>query len=200
MFLYNTDSVRYRRSRSTSMTSLLRILYLGKTRAAPRRLTELLRIAGYVVTADSTDFRTLDEARLKEFHLLLQDVGTIKSAVVPASGPRRQLPSPSRAGAVVFTARRVRSGRPLSGTAIAKRVLVEKDKSLVMSLRALRGRAGKTQDEIARRTSFTQSQLSRVEGRRDHLISTLRRYVRALGYEMEVSVVVDGSRIVLRGV
>jgi hypothetical protein len=182
------------------MPSPLKILYLGKTRAAPKRLTELLRLAGYVVTADTTAFRTLDEAPLHEFHLLLQDVATFKSAVLTGSGTHRHRTPPNLPGAVVFTAQRARAGRRLSGTAVTKRILLEKDKSLVMSLRALRGRVGKTQDDIARRTSFTQSQLSRVEGRRDHLISTLRRYIQALGYEMEISVVVDGSRIILRGV
>jgi predicted transcriptional regulator len=71
---------------------------------------------------------------------------------------------------------------------------------LVLDLRGLRERLGKTQEEIARRTSITQSQLSRVETRRDHLMSTVRRYVRALGGEIEVSAIVDGTRIRLRDV
>jgi hypothetical protein len=44
---------------------------------------------------------------------------------------------------------------------------------------------------------MTQPKLSRVEARSDHLISTLRRYVHALGGEIEVVAVVDGARIAL---
>lgn len=72
--------------------------------------------------------------------------------------------------------------------------------SMALSLRGLRERAGRTQGEIARKVSMTQPQLSRVEARRDHLTSTLRRYVRALGGRIEVVAVVDGTRIVLEGV
>ena len=69
-----------------------------------------------------------------------------------------------------------------------------------MTLRGLRERAGKTQGEMARKVSMTQPQLSRLEARHDHLISTLRRYVRALGGEIEVVARVKGARVVLRDV
>ena len=69
-----------------------------------------------------------------------------------------------------------------------------------MSLRALRETVGRTQGDIARRVSMTQSQLSRVEARRDHLTSTVRKYVRALGGRIEVAAVLKGQRIVLEGV
>ena len=72
--------------------------------------------------------------------------------------------------------------------------------TLALSLRGLRERSGRTQREIARRISMTQPQLSRVEARHDHLTSTLRKYVGALGGRIEVVAVVDGRRIVLRGV
>jgi len=72
--------------------------------------------------------------------------------------------------------------------------------ALAMSLRGLRERVGRTQGEIARKVSMTQPQLSRVEARRDHLTSTLRKYVSALGGRVEIVAVVDGSRIVLEGV
>jgi|SRR3954447_3820588 hypothetical protein len=70
----------------------------------------------------------------------------------------------------------------------------------VMNLRALRESVGRTQNEIARKASISQSQLSRVEARRDHLISTLRRYVEGLGGTIEVTAVIDGARIALRDV
>ena len=72
--------------------------------------------------------------------------------------------------------------------------------STAMSLQGLRERVGRTQGEIARRVSMTQSQLSRVEARKDHLTSTLRKYVRALGGRIEVVAVVNGKRVVLQGV
>jgi hypothetical protein len=69
-----------------------------------------------------------------------------------------------------------------------------------MTLRALRDSVGKTQGEVAKEVSMTQPQLSRVEARHDHLISTLRKYVSALGGQIEVIAVVDGVRISLQDV
>jgi transcriptional regulator with XRE-family HTH domain len=69
-----------------------------------------------------------------------------------------------------------------------------------MNLRALRESLGKTQEEIARLADITQSQLSKIERRDDHLISTLRRYVRALGGNIEVIAQVGERRVSLRGV
>jgi hypothetical protein len=68
------------------------------------------------------------------------------------------------------------------------------------TLRALREHVGKTQIQISRAMPMSQSQLSRLEGRRDHLVSTLRRYVEALGGEIEVVALVDGTRFALRDV
>jgi Helix-turn-helix domain len=69
-----------------------------------------------------------------------------------------------------------------------------------MTLRGLRESVGRTQGDVARRVSMTQPQLSRVEGRRDHLTSTLRKYVQALGGRIEVAAVVKRARIVLQDV
>jgi hypothetical protein len=44
---------------------------------------------------------------------------------------------------------------------------------------------------------MTQSELSRLEGRSDHLTSTLRRYVEALGGTLEISAVFGKRRIKL---
>ena len=68
---------------------------------------------------------------------------------------------------------------------------------LEMDLRALREAAGLTQEELARRVEITQSQLSKMERREDHRISTLRRYVEALGGSLEICAVIDGKRIKL---
>ena len=69
-----------------------------------------------------------------------------------------------------------------------------------MTLRALRESLGKTQDEVANGAEMTQPQLSRVEQRQDHLVSTLRKYVRAMGGEIDVVAWIDNRRIVLRDV
>jgi len=71
---------------------------------------------------------------------------------------------------------------------------------LEMNLRELRQLTGKTQEEIARATKMRQPELSRVERRDDHLLSTLRRYIKALGGELEVVARFDGKTVKLRGV
>ena len=67
---------------------------------------------------------------------------------------------------------------------------------LEMDLRALREAVG-LQGELAQRVEITQSQLSKMERREDHRISTLRRYVEALGGSLEICAVIDGKRIKL---
>jgi len=66
---------------------------------------------------------------------------------------------------------------------------------LEMDLRSLREAAGLTQEELAQRVAITQSQLSKLEWREDYRLSTLRRYVTALGGQLEIVAVVDGKRI-----
>jgi transcriptional regulator with XRE-family HTH domain len=66
---------------------------------------------------------------------------------------------------------------------------------LELDLRALREAIGLTQEELAQRIAITQSQLSKLERRPDHRLSTLRRYVAALGGELELTAIVDGKRI-----
>jgi hypothetical protein len=57
---------------------------------------------------------------------------------------------------------------------------------LVVSLRELRNFAGKTQAEVGEAAGLAQSEVSRIEGRDDALLTTLRRYVEALGGELEL--------------
>jgi transcriptional regulator with XRE-family HTH domain len=68
---------------------------------------------------------------------------------------------------------------------------------LEMDLRALREAVGLTQGELAQRVEITQSQLSKMERREDHRISTLRRYVQALGGSLEICAIINGRRIKL---
>ena len=72
--------------------------------------------------------------------------------------------------------------------------------TLDMNLRALRELTGKTQTEMAELAEMTQGELSKTERREDHLLSTLRRYVKALGGELEVLAVFDDKQVRLKGV
>jgi transcriptional regulator with XRE-family HTH domain len=75
-----------------------------------------------------------------------------------------------------------------------------KDEMLEMDLRELRNLSGKTQTEVAQALEQTQGQLSETERRGDHRLSTLRRYVEALGGELEVTANFGDKRIRLHGV
>ena len=68
---------------------------------------------------------------------------------------------------------------------------------LELDLRELREAMGLTQGELAQRIEITQSQLSKLERRDDHRISTLRRYVQALGGSLEICAVINGRRVKL---
>ena len=59
----------------------------------------------------------------------------------------------------------------------------------VMDLAELRGALQLTQEEVADRLSVAQSNVSRLERRRDMLISTLQEVVRAFGGELRLSAV-----------
>jgi predicted transcriptional regulator len=69
-----------------------------------------------------------------------------------------------------------------------------------MTLSDLRRDLNLRQVEAARSMEMTQSELSRLETRGDHLISTLRRYVEALGGRLEVTAVFGGRRVKLTAV
>jgi transcriptional regulator with XRE-family HTH domain len=71
---------------------------------------------------------------------------------------------------------------------------------LEMNLKALRESLGKTQEELAKLAEVAQSELSRTERREDHLVSTLRRYVEALGGELEIVASFGDKRVRLQGV
>jgi DNA-binding XRE family transcriptional regulator len=57
---------------------------------------------------------------------------------------------------------------------------------LEVTLRELRAIAGMTQVEVAEAMGVAQAEVSRLEGRRDSKLSTIERYVEALGGEVEV--------------
>jgi hypothetical protein len=64
-----------------------------------------------------------------------------------------------------------------------------------LTLKGLRQELALTQTEVSRTASMTQSELSRLESRNDHLTSTLRRYVEALGGQLEITAVFGSRRV-----
>lgn len=71
---------------------------------------------------------------------------------------------------------------------------------LEVSLRELRRIAGRSQAEVAEETGLTQGAISHLEREEDHKLSTLRKYLAALGAELEIVAVLGDKRIALRGV
>ena len=67
-------------------------------------------------------------------------------------------------------------------------------------LRAVREIAGKTQTEAAKLLETTQSELSRLERRDDYKLSTLRRFVEAMGGELEIVARIGKRTVRLRSV
>jgi DNA-binding XRE family transcriptional regulator len=68
---------------------------------------------------------------------------------------------------------------------------------LELNLAELRKELGLTQEQVADAAEMSQGELSRLERRDDHLVSTLRRYVESLGGELEVTAVVGKKRVKL---
>lgn len=62
------------------------------------------------------------------------------------------------------------------------------------TLGVLREGFGLTQVALAERAGIAQSHVSKIENEGDVQLSTLRRYVEALGAELEVAIVKDGRR------
>lgn len=73
-------------------------------------------------------------------------------------------------------------------------------KIIELNLRAIRERAGLSQDALASAIDMTQSDLSKFERRSDHLVSRLRVFVEALGGRLEISAILNGKKIVLTDV
>ena len=62
------------------------------------------------------------------------------------------------------------------------------------TLAVLREQRGLTQVKLARKAKIAQSAVSRTEQRADCLVSTLERYVTALGGKLLLHVEIDGQR------
>lgn len=75
-----------------------------------------------------------------------------------------------------------------------------KRETLRLNLAEVRKVCGVTQAQLAKAAKIAQPELSRIERRDDHMLSTLRRYVEALGGEVEVIARFEGRTVRLIGV
>ncbi|HZF07233.1 MAG TPA: helix-turn-helix transcriptional regulator [Thermoanaerobaculia bacterium] len=95
----------------------------------------------------------------------------------------------------------VKARHPLSAEAQAANATWVEQQIVELNLQALRQQLGVTQTELAEAAGFTQGEISRIEQREDHMVSTLRRLVRSLGGELEIHArFSDGRDIRLIGV
>jgi DNA-binding XRE family transcriptional regulator len=67
-----------------------------------------------------------------------------------------------------------------------------------LGLRAIRESLGMTQKDLAGKIEVDQGQLSRFERGQDMRVSTLRRYLGALGFDLEIAAVAGNKRFVIR--
>lgn len=93
--------------------------------------------------------------------------------------------------------RDIRRGKPERLAEIREQVRAE---LLEANLKELRELAGKTQAEVAGAVGLTQGRVSQAEASEDHLVSTLKRYVEALGGELEIVARFGNRSVKLRGV
>lgn len=89
------------------------------------------------------------------------------------------------------------AGGKISPEEIAEIELEVAEESAAIDLARFREALGVTQVELAKAIESTQGQVSRIESREDHKMSTLRRYVEALGGKLEVTAIVKGRRVPL---
>lgn len=171
----------------------LKILFVGQHDSARERLLALLRRSGYQVDVEVIPPARLSRTRLGRFDFVIADVRGADVTAGPPAGDRVSLSIDGPAFVVTATVGKVR--RRSEGLEMLA-MGAEGGRSST-SLRALREAARLTQGELARATEMSQPQLSRFESRRDHLVSTLRRYMRALGGDIEVVAVMDGRRVAL---
>jgi len=80
-----------------------------------------------------------------------------------------------------------------------KRIPKPKRGRLELPLAGVRRLAGKTQVEVAEAANMAQGDVCRLEGQDDMMLSTLKRYVEALGLRVEIAVVLpNDARVFLK--
>ena len=85
----------------------------------------------------------------------------------------------------------------LQPSQLAKVEARARETALGLRLRALRLATGATQTQIADKIRISQAQLSRFESRQDHKLSTMARYVAALGGRLVVTAVIGTREVPL---
>jgi predicted transcriptional regulator len=73
----------------------------------------------------------------------------------------------------------------LAGLPLKRRAKIERRANELASLKDLRKAVERTQEDLAARLGVGQDTVSRIERRSDILLSTLRRYVEAMGGELK---------------
>jgi DNA-binding XRE family transcriptional regulator len=74
----------------------------------------------------------------------------------------------------------------MSGLPAKRRARIEARARELATLKDLRQAVARTQADLAASLGVGQDTVSRIEGRSDMLLSTLRRYVKAMGGELEL--------------
>ncbi len=83
---------------------------------------------------------------------------------------------------------------------VRAKIAEEQAEALEASLREAREMVGKTQTEVAQLAKIAQSEVSKIERREDRLISSVRKYIEALGGELDLVARFGDKTIRLRGV
>jgi hypothetical protein len=86
----------------------------------------------------------------------------------------------------------------LSPVVRARVEVAVRDELATMDLREVREASGKTQADVSGATEMSQGEVSRLERREDFLLSTLRKYVAALGGELQLVAKFRDKAVVLR--
>src|SRR5882724_5921537 len=119
------------------------------------------------------------------------------SVGVNTANAARSRPRPVESNIMSKTWKSLKQSRLSPGAEARVRARVEAQVD-ELTLKGMRQELELTQNEVSRSADMTQSELSRLEGRTDHLTSTLRRYVEALGGKLEITAVFGDRRVKLK--
>lgn len=93
----------------------------------------------------------------------------------------------------------VKAGR-LAPHSVARVTTRAREEILELTLKELRKTMDVTQADLALAADMTQSEMSRLESRADHRVSSLRRYLEALGGKIEITAIIGTRRVKLTDV
>jgi DNA-binding XRE family transcriptional regulator len=97
----------------------------------------------------------------------------------------------------------VKKWKEIRAKGLTKEQLAEVDRAVAQGVleipeAELRKLAGVTQEALAERAGVTQDEISRFERRDERLLSTLRKYIEAMGGELEIVARLGDTAIRLR--